>query len=216
MLKLLFLIIDEKYENKVIKLFDRLKLQYNLDTNCYGTASESILKYFGLTEVKRKLFLSIILDTNEQYIINSLNEKLQLKKIGIGFLFTISLTSGNKFLIDTLKRTEGEIMNTNEYELIISVTQEGYSTDVMDAAKKYGAHGGTIIHGKGLNSKNSIKFLGYSIEPEKDIVLIVVKKDNKKVIMQAITDKVGIKTEGKGICFSLPVDNVMGIGDFDE
>ena len=55
------------------------------------------------------------------------------------------------------------------------------------------------------------KILGITIEPEKDVVLILTEKDSKKEVMQEISDSVGLATEGRGICFSLPVDNVVGL-----
>ena len=81
----------------------------------------------------------------------------------------------------------------------------------MDAAKRVGANGGTLINGIGLGSEEATKFLGITIEPEKDVVLILVEKDEKKKVMKEITDEVGLSHEGRGICFSIPVDNVVGL-----
>ena len=83
----------------------------------------------------------------------------------------------------------------------------------MSIAKKNGANGGTLIKGRGMGSKNSFKFFNMTIEPEKDIVLIVCDNDSKNKIMEAILEKTGIKTEGKGICLSLPIDSTIGIDE---
>ena len=34
--------------------------------------------------------------------------------------------------------------------------------------------------------------------------------------MEAIRDSAGLKTEGSAVIFSLPVDDLVGIGRFDE
>ena len=41
--------------------------------------------------------------------------------------------------------------------------------------------------------------------------LTYTTKDNKKKVMSEITDAVGLSKDGRGICFSIPVDNVVGL-----
>ena len=43
------------------------------------------------------------------------------------------------------------------------------------------------------------------------MVLILATHDKKVPIMQAITRGAGLNSEGKGIVFSLPVTDVMGV-----
>ena len=81
----------------------------------------------------------------------------------------------------------------------------------MEAAKRKGAGGGTLISGVGLGSSEATKILGITIEPEKDVVLILTEKDQKRDVMEEVTESVGLATEGRGICFSMPVDNVVGL-----
>lgn len=97
--------------------------------------------------------------------------------------------------------------------LIVTISNEGYAESIMSAAKKAGATGGTTINGRGLETEKVIKILGISIEPEKDIVLILASDDKKNDIMNEIVDKCGLKTRGAGICFSLPVDHVVGLSE---
>ena len=101
--------------------------------------------------------------------------------------------------------------NEKEYELIVLIVSEGYASIAMDAAKRVGASGGTLINGIGLGTKEATKFLGITIEPEKDVVLILVPKEEKRKVMEEITSEVGLSKEGRGICFSMPVDNVVGL-----
>ena len=99
---------------------------------------------------------------------------------------------------------------TNKH-LIITIANEGFAETVMNAAKKVGAGGGTTINGRGLETEKIVKFLGISIEPEKDIVLIITDEDKKTPIMNEIVESCGLKTPGAGICFSIPVENVVGL-----
>ena len=81
----------------------------------------------------------------------------------------------------------------------------------MEAAKAAGATGGTLVHARGLGSKEAIKYLGITMQPEKDLVLILAPADKRHAIMENITREVGLNTPGKGICFSLPVNSARGL-----
>lgn len=51
---------------------------------------------------------------------------------------------------------------------------------------------------------------------ENDMVFIVTDNSHKLQIMQAIGEKCGMHSEAKGIVFSMPIDNVLGIEDDEE
>lgn len=99
----------------------------------------------------------------------------------------------------------------NGYSLIFTVVNRGFSDDVMDAARSAGAHGGTILHARGSGVHEAEKFFGISIQPEKEVVLILVQQQLKQPIMQAICEKAGLNTQGKGLSFAVPVEEVAGI-----
>ena len=97
------------------------------------------------------------------------------------------------------------------HEAIFCIVNSGYSETVMDAAKKLGARGGTVINARGTANKDAEKFFGISVEPEKEIVLIVVQSNLTDDILHALYKEVGLDTAGQGIAFAMPVDNVVGI-----
>lgn len=72
------------------------------------------------------------------------------------------------------------------YELIVAIANEGRTDTVMNAARAAGAMGGTVLHGKGTTSPESEKFLGVSIAKEKEVILIVARKEQKADIMRSI------------------------------
>jgi len=101
--------------------------------------------------------------------------------------------------------------NKIKFDLILTVVNRGFADVVMDAAKSQGAHGGTVLYARGAGIHEAEKFFGISIQPEKEVVLILVKNEQRKLIMQAIYKKAGFDKEGRGLSFSLPVDDVCGI-----
>ena len=91
-----------------------------------------------------------------------------------------------------------------QHELILTIINRGFADLVMDAAKAAGASGGTGIH-------EAEKFFGIIVQPEKELVLILAERAQKNAIMTAICTHAGLQEAGKGICFSLPVDQVVGM-----
>ena len=51
-------------------------------------------------------------------------------------------------------------MKDTRYELLVVIANQGYSELVMDAARKAGAGGGTVIHAKGTGLELAEQFLG--------------------------------------------------------
>ena len=89
---------------------------------------------------------------------------------------------------------------TIPFELIVTIVNRGYSDYVVEAARNAGASGGTIVYGRGTGVHEKDTILGVSIQPEKEMILTLVKATNKKKIMQAIVDGANLNKEGKGIC----------------
>lgn len=109
-------------------------------------------------------------------------------------------------------KKEKNIKTNKIHHLIVTIVTEGYSEKVMNTAKNAGAGGGTLINGRSIYQTNSKRqFLGFSIEPEKDVILIVTDEDKKNDIMNAIVKETGLKTEGGGIIFSLPITDAIGL-----
>ena len=98
-----------------------------------------------------------------------------------------------------------------QHECIVCIVNTGFSEAVMDAAKEFGARGGTVVHARGTANQEAEKFFGITIQPEKEMVLILVDHESKIPVMQAITRNAGLNSEGHGLVFSLPVNDVMGV-----
>ena len=98
-----------------------------------------------------------------------------------------------------------------KYVSIFCIVNDGFSGEVMDAAKKCGARGGTVMHGRGTASKEAEKFFNITIQPEKEVVMILVKESIKSDILNELYNAVGSNTPAQGIAFALPVDDVVGI-----
>ena len=98
-----------------------------------------------------------------------------------------------------------------EYELIVCIVNAGFSQNVMDAARSAGARGGTIVRGRGSANPEAEEFFNITIQPDKEVVLILVPSGVKDAVMHAVYKETGIAKEGQGIAFSLPVERTTPI-----
>ena len=93
----------------------------------------------------------------------------------------------------------------NKYELIVCIVNAGFSQSVAEAATKAGARGGSVIKGRGTANPEAEEFFNISIQPNKEVVFILVTADIKDAVMRSIYNESGLSTNGQGIAFSLPV-----------
>ena len=97
------------------------------------------------------------------------------------------------------------------FESLFVVINTGFTETVMTAAREAGANGGTIIHGRGAGSLMAQKKYGIAITPEKEIIIILVRKSLADKVMNAIYKAAGVGTPAGGIVFSLPAERVVGL-----
>ena len=109
-----------------------------------------------------------------------------------------------------MENTINSTKNKSEYDMIVAIIGRGFSDYVVSAARDAGATGATIVYGRGTADADKQVF-GISLQPERELVLILVRSNERRTIMQAISDKTSLMEEGRGFCFSLPVSEVFGL-----
>ena len=103
-----------------------------------------------------------------------------------------------------------------KHEVIFCIVNSGFSDEVMDAAREFGARGGTVIRARGTANSEAEKLFNIAIQPEKEIVMILIDSKLKDNILHALYRAVGLNTPGQGIAFTMPVDDVVGLTDFED
>ena len=98
-----------------------------------------------------------------------------------------------------------------DYELIMCIVNTGFSDTVMSAAKEKGARGGTVLHARGTANKEAEEIFHITIQPDKEIVMILVPSAIRDDVLHAVYQAAGLKTAGQGISFSLPVTHAVGL-----
>jgi nitrogen regulatory protein PII len=103
-----------------------------------------------------------------------------------------------------------------KYEAVFCIINAGFSDQVMFAARKAGASGATILKGRGTTSTEADAMFNITIQPEKEVVIILVPAEYKDEVLRMIYSQAGLESEANGIAFSLPVTNAVGIDGFEK
>ncbi|MBR4863838.1 MAG: P-II family nitrogen regulator [Oscillospiraceae bacterium] len=102
-------------------------------------------------------------------------------------------------------------MKTENHEVIFAIVNAGYAEEAMALARENGARGGTIINARGVAREKEAAFFGITIHAEKEILMLVVEKDIRDNILNALYKGMGMDKKAQGIAFSLPVSDVTGL-----
>ena len=103
-------------------------------------------------------------------------------------------------------------MNTG-YKCVMAIVNNGFAEEAMEAAKACGARGGTILNARGTMSKDAEKTFGITIQPDKEIVMILVQDELTDGILKGLYNAIGTSTKARGIVFAIPVDEAVGLGN---
>lgn len=217
-LHLMFSIVNRRQFRRFQSLYEEHGASLALTTLGRGTAASDILDYFGLAASEKALLLHFVTRETWTAIKADLQKKLHIDVPGTGIAFIIPLSSigGKKqlqFLLNgqDFEKGEEQTLKETKYELLLAIANQGYTEQIMDAARAQGAGGGTVIHAKGTGMEHAEQFLGFSLASEKEIVLIVVPHEKKNAIMRAIMDQAGLTSDAKAVVFSLPVTSTAGM-----
>lgn len=104
------------------------------------------------------------------------------------------------------------MVDTSEkFKLIVTIIDKGCCEKIIEASKKAGAEGGTIIYGRGTGIREKAKLFSMLIEPEKEIVLTLVTAERANHVLEQIVKDTDLNEPGHGIAFVMDVEATAGI-----
>lgn len=223
--KLLVSIVNQKDDVKLKEILDDISVAWSATFAGTGTAHSTVLDYLGIGETEKAVVVSLIPESDEETIMREIREKMSLYLVGKGISFTVPLTGVSEIFANGIT---GAAANKNvdrrkvvksadrKYDLIVAIVAANHVDEAMEAARAAGAAGGTVIRSRSLGNAKAEQFIGISLTVEQEILFILVKKEAKLAIMEALSEKIGLKTAAGGVIFSLPVDRTAGISAADE
>ena len=102
-------------------------------------------------------------------------------------------------------------MKTNDHEVVFAIVNAGFAEDVMEVAREQGVRGGTILNARGVVNEEAAAFFGITLHADKEILMMVVEKEIRDNVHNAIYKEMGMAKKARGIAFSLPVSDVAGL-----
>jgi len=99
------------------------------------------------------------------------------------------------------------------FKLLIAFVDEEHSNKVLEAARKAGATGATVInHARGEGLERPKSFFGLTLETHRDVLLFLVEQHLSRHILETIAEA-GKFTEkpGTGIAFQIDVEDAVGV-----
>jgi nitrogen regulatory protein PII len=216
----LITIIDYSHIEAAEEHYRHYGIPINIVTHGYGAAKPELYNMLGFGEHKKAIFVSIITENMASKLLNKLAEDFHLKTPGKGIAFTLPINGISNVLnqlcmiSDRNIPIESEVHSmsqSEEHNLILTIVNHGYYDQIIEAVRAAGAKGGTLLHGRGVSNEETAKFLGITIQPEKDVLLIIVSNKIKQQVMESINRTAGIATSGHGICISLPINSALGL-----
>lgn len=217
-LRILAVITMPRLSKKALELFRRGNVPVQYEWHGLGTASSEMMDILGLGTPEKRVLITMLPKPFADRMGRKLKEAAVIGTKNSGIAFTLPMSGANHLLLQMLEALQGEETNERgksgmedmKYALIAAVVNQGYSENVMEAARGAGAGGGTVIPGRRTGSEEAIQFWGMSIQEEKEMILIITEQENKLKIMQAISAKCGLHSEADGLVLSLPIDTVIG------
>ena len=182
-----------------------------------GTASNGIIQFLGLGEKAKDIVFIVVDDSTADDVWVAIRSAAMHKGEHFGILFSIDVDSFIRQGQISASDNQGEKDMDSTYRMITAIVNKGYAEDAMAAARKAGAHGGTIISARGTAKAGDEKFFGVEIVPEKDMLVVLVEKDKADGIIDAIRTLPCLEKPGSGIVFCSEVQNFTSLGGrFDK
>ena len=221
-LNLLFTIVDRGKGDGVSQLLQQQGVMMQFIALGTGTAHKGLLSLLGLKDTAKDVVISFVRRGIAPRALRRLAHALEIDLPGRGIAFTVPVGSVggaqtmHYFMGDETpgpdQEEDGDMQQEQpKHDLVIAIVNRGFTDLVMDAALPAGARGGTVVHARGAGAEEASQFFGITIQPEKEMVLILVDHDHKVPVMQAVARGAGLHSQGHGLVFSLPVTDVMGV-----
>jgi nitrogen regulatory protein PII len=221
-MQILTLILSEGQSHKCVRLIRELGIQCGMVIIGRGTVSSTVLNLLGIKSQRKDVIKLFLENEKAKEVMNYLDEALQLTKPGHGIAYTSPVisaiglsgreTNQEQIVTNTAQCLEGRIM----FKKLTVIVDRGMSDDVMDIARKAGARGGTILHGRGAGAEIATNLFGVEIEPEKELVIILIPNDLVEKVVDELVKELNLDEPGKGILFVEPIIDTRGLFEMSD
>lgn len=177
-----------------------------------GTIKNSLLEFLDLTDIRKEIILMVTEQSIARDCLEGLSRKFRFDKPNHGIAFSMPLAN---LLGSTpcryIKNKENEGVKNMNYHAIFTIVDRGKAEKVIEVAEKAGSKGGTIINARGSGIHEKSTLFAMTIEPEKEMVMIISEREKTDDIVGAIRKELEIDVPGNGIMFTMELSNTYGL-----
>ena len=94
-------------------------------------------------------------------------------------------------------------------KLLFTVVDRPKGEFYLDVISQFDVNCQLATAGLGTATSELVELLG--LEPQKAVILSVVREDMVEAVMNCLEDKFRTIRNGKGICFAVPLSSVIGV-----
>lgn len=101
-------------------------------------------------------------------------------------------------------------MEKTKMKALFVMINAGYATEIVALLRESGAKGATILNTRGEDTMHK-SFMGIAMDSEKELIVCVVEEEIALKSMKLIKEKMGKDTNASSVCFTMPIDTMVGI-----
>lgn len=214
-------IVGQDKGKKLIRTLKSLDIRVNFQTVGSGTAPTEMMDIFGLGTIYKDVIISLGAEDSVRAMMANFSDAFESHSEYGGLMIILDVAAAGRVLTEILNFNESSEQNTekgngtmkNEHHnnLIVISVNEGYTEDVMHAAKKAGATGGTVIKGRLADTEQFSEFVDTDVDEDREILLILAPAKTSGQIMTDVNREFGITSPANGIIFAVPTQKAYKI-----
>ena len=97
-------------------------------------------------------------------------------------------------------------------KLLFTIVDKPKGEFYMDVISQFDVNYQMVLGGLGTARSELVELLG--LEPQKAVVISVIREDMAETVMQCLEDKFATIRGGKGIAFAIPLSSVIGVNAY--
>jgi len=220
--KLIVSIVERGKGVSMQRLYAPYQIFLHLQCAGHGTATSEIMDILGLGSSEKDVVLSFAAAKAARHLLYDLDNDLRGNTGTSGIVFDLPLSGLNnlaaaliEFRAEESKLGNGgepQMEHTGENTLILVACGRGHTDAVMATAKEHGARGGTVVKSRMAGLEDLEQAYGLELKEEREIVAIVVPKDRRGPIMEAVNSAHGLRSQAQAILCALPIDHIVRLG----
>jgi nitrogen regulatory protein P-II 1 len=98
-----------------------------------------------------------------------------------------------------------------DFQLLVVAVKSDLTQKVVEAAKKVGAPGSTVLPAHGTGITEAKTFFGLDLDISTDVILFLLEKHIVDDVLAAVNIAGDFEKPGTGIAFVLPVEKTLGL-----